>query len=347
MAGIDSVFCPRLLMSHCIYCLDPLVPKKAGESLKNPSIEHVVPWSLGGSNACATEEACRECNGKLGETVDSDCINQSIVMTYRHQFGIAGHGGTIPDIVLNVRSLDTNELALLTIPYSGSVSIEHKPVVIRQSEQNSKRVRVTGSRKQVRDIIEGITAKARKRGAMVTDTSGEEVDIETAIATAVAKISTRYQIDWDYEMPLIWRELVKVAFGFGHLALGWRWTRSRRAEAMRRVARSLGDLHELEALIQRVRPEIRSILPPAEKGRTTDHLICLMVLEEPIIIVSLFGSPWLSIGVRLDVDRDMLTNGLVENGRQMVTIDPRTRRSKWVGVQEFVAHFEANQRKNF
>ncbi|MBZ4414809.1 HNH endonuclease [Myxococcus sp. XM-1-1-1] len=331
-------------MSRCIYCLDPLVPKKAGESPKNPSLEHVVPWSLGGSNACATEEACCECNGKLGETVDSNCINQSIVSTYRHEFGIVGHGGTIPDIVLNVRSLDTNEPGLITIPYNGDISIEHKPVVIRQPKRNSEQILVAGSRKQVRNIMEGIEAKARKRGDRVTDTAGEEIDIDTAIASAIAEISTQYRIDWDYEMPPIWRELVKVAFGFGHLTLGWRWTESQRAEAMRRVARGIGDWRELEALIEGIRPEIRSILPPAENGRTTDHLICLMVLEKPIIVVSLFGSQLLSIAVRLDVDTDMLIEGLVETGRQMVTIDPRTRRSKWVGTQELVAYFETNRR---
>jgi hypothetical protein len=331
-------------MSNCIYCLDPLVPKEAGESPKNPSLEHVVPWSLGGSNACATEEVCRECNSKLGETVDSDCINQSIVKTYRRQFGAAGHGGAIPDIVLKTRSIDNNEPGLLTIPHNGDIGVTHKPVVIRQLDQGSEQVFVAGTREQVRQIMEGITAKAARRGERVTDTSGEDVDLETSIAAATAEISSRYRVEWEYEMPAIWRELVKVAFGFAHLTLGWRWTGSHRAEKIRRVARGIGDIGELEALIQQVQPEIRSILPPAENSRTTDHLICLMAAAEPMIIVSLFGSPLLSIAVRLDADLDMIADGLLDSGRQMVTIDPRTRRSKWVGVQEFAAHIIRNMR---
>lgn len=86
-----------LSMTLCIYCQEPLVPKGPTPHPKNSSLEHIVPLAMGGSDGCATKDACRDCNSVLGHTVDSGCINHPLVTTLRQQFGIASHSGNVPD----------------------------------------------------------------------------------------------------------------------------------------------------------------------------------------------------------------------------------------------------------
>lgn len=100
-----------LIMTICIYCKDTLVPKGDTPDPKNPSLEHIVPWVLGGSNGCATSEVCTDCNSVLGRTVDSNCINHTLVAMLRQQFGISSYSGNVPDVVLDVRSTNGNEPA--------------------------------------------------------------------------------------------------------------------------------------------------------------------------------------------------------------------------------------------
>jgi hypothetical protein len=41
-----------------------------------PTKEHMIQYALGGSNSLVTPDVCKDCNSKLGETVDADFINQ-------------------------------------------------------------------------------------------------------------------------------------------------------------------------------------------------------------------------------------------------------------------------------
>lgn len=267
-------------MSRCIYCLDPLVPKAAGDGPKNPSLEHVVPWALGGSNGCATDEVCRECNSTLGDSVDAACINQSIVMMTRHQFGIAGQSGTLPDLVMPTRSMETNEPGRMIFPPQEAVTVKHEPVVIREPMTDAEKVFVAGSRDDVGRILRGMANKAKARGQRLINPDGSELDIDAVVASAEAEVSTTYHVPTTVDLTGIRRELAKIAFGFLHLVLGWEWTGSPASEPLRRVARGVSSADEVDAAMMSVSNGFRGLLPLAH-AQPTDHVIALMPATIP------------------------------------------------------------------
>lgn len=324
-----------------MYCQEPLVPKGPTPHPKNPSLEHIVPWALGGSDGCATNDSCTVCNSDLGSTVDAACINEPMVAMLRQQLGIASYSGVVPDVVLEVRSTDGNEPARMIIPPAGEVIFKHEPVVIRQNESVGERVLVVGTESDVNRIVGGMVNKAAKSGKSLTDSAtGKPLDVAGSIAASPRERFDEYMASVPAAREAlipIHRAIVKIAFGFGHLILGAAWSGSRRADAMRAVARGFGGDKDVDAFVSGISPDVRSILPMGA-AKPTDHLLLLMIGQEPQVVVSLFGQQLMTAAVRLDVDLKTLEAGLVASGRIMATIDPQSRRTTWVGLAEYTSH---------
>jgi HNH endonuclease len=328
-------------MTLCIYCKEPLVPKGPTPDPKNPSLEHIVPFALGGSDGCSTTDACKECNSDLGHTVDSACINHTLVKTLRQQFGIASYSGNVPDVAFGVRSSTGNEPARMIIPPEGEVTFKHEPVVLRQDHPLGEEVLVVGTEDDVSRIVNGMAAKAAKSGKMLIDpATGKPMDVAASIAAAPRDPFDEYRLpvpNGREELIPIHRQIVKIAFGFSHLVLGPAWSGSPDANAMRAVARGLGGDSDVDALVIGIDANVRTILPMGS-AKPTDHLLVLMLAQEPLVVVSLFGEPLMTAAVRLDADRDILEEGLATSDRLMATIDPQTRQTTWVGLVDVVAH---------
>src|SRR4051812_6235028 len=151
-------------MSRCIYCTKELIPRDVSIDPLNPSLEHIIPYSLGGSDSLATRDACVRCNGTLGDSVDADFINQPYIVTLRQTHSLRGHGGTVPSLELPATSTIGNEAATMIRPHDAPATFKHKPIVIRQEESFGEQVLVVGDHAQVTGIVSGIAAKAKKRG---------------------------------------------------------------------------------------------------------------------------------------------------------------------------------------
>ncbi|MDH7640254.1 HNH endonuclease [Sphingomonas oryzagri] len=326
-------------MSRCIYCLKDIVPRDVAVGLLNPSLEHIIPYSLGGSDDFATPDAHVGCNSSLGETVDSDCINQPYIVILRQKFGIPGRSGNVPDLVLSAVSANGNEPATMTIPHGKAATFKHEPIVIRQQETFGEQVLVVGNDGQVTKIVSGMAAKAKKRGGRVIDRdTGLELDIPASVAASPREFHNEYNVDFSIDLTSLHREIVKIAFGFAHLTLGWRWTASAYSRKLRAIARGAGSRADLDAIITPVDPEIRTALPMGQAG-PDDHFVALLpMVADTRIIVSLFSHAPLSAGVRLPIDSDLIEAGVAEHNRALATVDHQSRRTTWTSFVNFSDH---------
>ncbi|RUN76502.1 hypothetical protein EJC47_11060 [Sphingomonas sp. TF3] len=327
-------------MARCVYCLHTLVPKDERESPLNPSLEHFIPWSLGGSNGFATMDACTECNSTLGDTVDAATINQPLLAMIRQQFGITGYSGNVPDVVMPMRSMDTNEPGRMTIPPVGEVEYHHKPVVVRQPHALGEELLVVGSEDDVRKIVQGIADKEAKRGRRLVDpSSGQTIDLDDSIASAEREITDLYRARTVISLPPIYRTMAKAAYGLAHHMFGWRWTGSYDAASLRDAARGLTSDDDVVAMMQGIRTEFRDKLPlPA--GQQDHHVVAFVPGASPSIFVSLFGEALFTALIPVTVSDEATELGICENNRAMVAIDPRSRAATWTDFLTYVQHLQ-------
>lgn len=82
----------------CIICKEPK---------DNMTEEHIIPDSIGG--ILKTYNVCKDCNGKLGEKVDSRFLNNSFIILLRHIFGIKNKNNQKVDILKQLPIYDEND----------------------------------------------------------------------------------------------------------------------------------------------------------------------------------------------------------------------------------------------
>lgn len=327
-------------MTRCVYCLQTLVPKEERDSPLNPSLEHFIPWSLGGSNGFATMDACTECNSKLGDSVDAATINQPLLAMIRQQFGIMGYSGNVPDVVMPMRSMDTNEPGRMTIPPAGDIEYHHNPVVIRQPHELGEELFVAGSEEDVRKILQGIADKEAKRGRRFVDlSSGQTIDLDDSIANAERGTTDIYRAQMKVSLPPIYRTMTKAAYGLAHHMFGWRWTGSDDAVSLRDAARGLTSDEDVAAMIQGIKMEFRDKLPLCA-GQQDHHVVAFLPGTSPSVFVSMFGEALFTALIPLTVSGHALELGISENNRAMVAIDPRSRTATWIDFPTYVMHLQ-------
>lgn len=327
-------------MARCVYCLQTLVSKEERASPLNPSLEHFIPWSLGGSNCFATMDACNECNSKLGDSVDAATINQPLFAMIRQKFGIAGYSGNVPDVVMPMRSMDTNEPGRMTIPPTGEVEYHHNPVVVRQPHALGEEIFVAGSEENVSKILQGIAGKEAKRGRRLVDPlSGQSINIDESIANAEREATHLYKAETMISLPPIYRTMIKAAYGLAHHMFGWRWTGSDDAAGLREAARGLTSDDDVVAMMQGIKLEFREKLPLCA-DQQDHHVVAFLPGASPSVFVSLFGEALLTSLIPMTVSRQAVEFGISENNRVMVVIDPRSREATWIDFPTYAAHLQ-------
>ena len=327
-------------MARCVYCLQTLVPKEERESPLNPSLEHFFPWSLGGSNGFATMDACTECNSTLGDSVDAATINQPLLAMMRQRFGITGYSGKVPDVVLPMRSMDTNEHGRMTIPPIGDVANQHNPVVVRQPHVLGEELFVAGSEDDVRRIVKGVAGKEAKRGRRLVDHfSGQTIDLEGYIVNADRETTNLYRAQAMVSLPSIYRTMTKAGYGMAHHMFGWRWTGSDDAAGLRNAARGLTSDDDVIAMIHGIEVEFRDKLPLCA-GQQYYHVVAFLPGASPSVFVSMFGEALFTALIPMTVSDQALELGISENNRAMVAIDPRSRNATWIDFPTYAMHLQ-------
>ncbi len=275
-------------LARCIYCCETLVDDvKDG---RQPSLEHIIQYAIGGADRFTTTDCCNKCNSNLGDTVDSAFINEQLIGFLRVQLGLKGQSGVVPPVDTEARSLDTNEPGKVSFN-ADSVEIYYSPVVIRQTRgQNAEEFLVAGTPTQARDIASGMLKKAARTGKTVWTKDGVRVtNPEQLLATGEIERSSSYHSRIAVNFDNIRRGVAKIAFGFCHVVLGPTWTFSAASERLRNAAVGKTAVHELRNIVKNSSPQLRRWVAGDERHASTDHFLALLPGHSFCVLVSLFG----------------------------------------------------------
>lgn len=331
-------------LTPCIYCKNDL-REDASEDVR-PSLEHIIQYSIGGSNAFSTRDVCRKCNSALGETVDADFLSVPLIGFARLTHDIEGYGGTVPDVTMRSRSVDTSEPAKVSFKRDAKVDVRHEPVVVRQPHPDGgEEFLVAGSPEQAREIAAGLFKKAAKSGrAILTESGRIAASVDDLLDEAVSESSERYRGQFLVKLPHLYRGFAKVAFGFAHVALGSSWTYSPASESLRRAASGAATDEETTALIGGADPGIRTLFTD-DLPDTADHVVCLLLgVEPPQILVSLFGGQALTFTVKFDLGGLDMADLVFESGKLGAVVDPIQRATRWLSPMQMAGRFASLRR---
>src|SRR5438132_854341 len=76
-------------MARCIYVPERELNDDRPPNERTKSIEHVVPWALGGSNGCTVDDVSTKANNDLGTEIDAPFSNLLPIASWR-QYPEAG-----------------------------------------------------------------------------------------------------------------------------------------------------------------------------------------------------------------------------------------------------------------
>jgi HNH endonuclease len=259
------------------------------------SIEHIVPYGIGGSDRL-TITTCAESNNDLGSGVDEPFMDFFPVRCKRFFLGLESTKGNPPTLDLGGTGwLDGQE-----IPISYFITDEGKQLKIGETKivktknpDGSEHWLVSGDPAKVREIIEGKLRKQTKLGKTLTQQDGSVLrpeDLESLFAageTVTQNPSVLKKIDFDYMIPI--RFFSKLALAMGHLHFGETFSRSDFGEILRRHMRMVNfdDVRLPGAVIFPETDSVKHLLQLIAKE--DHHVIAIMDGAPPVMIVSLFG----------------------------------------------------------
>ena len=220
-------------MTKCIYRPSVALNSDKPENDSTASLEHIIPFAIGGSNSLATMDACKKANNDLGSEVDAPFCNILPIAIKRHELAIVGQSGNIPDIVWSATS-ESGARARVTIHPDMSLDFEMSPTVDTKTEN----IFVSGTADRVKPIIEGILRGAKKRGETLHSTAGTVLSsLDDCLQVAEVEIVDKVRCSVQYFDHEAWvRGLMKIALGVGHVLLGPEWTFSSDGELIRGYA---------------------------------------------------------------------------------------------------------------
>ncbi|WKW52048.1 HNH endonuclease [Rhodomicrobium lacus] len=319
-------------MSKCIFCQRELVAGATDGS--QPTKEHVIQFALGGSNGLVTNDVCKDCNSTLGETVDAEFINQEFMGFLRLTHNLPGYSGTVPDVVLSARSLDTNEPGKVSFRSDATVDVSHEPVIIRQNKSaDYEEILIAAMPDRARQMAQGIIDKAKKQNKTVYTSKGKVANMaEDLLADAEVESSDHYKASMMVEMIPLLRGYAKIAFGYLHVTIGAGWTFSTDADALRAISRGEGTAADVKALVVQGAPEVRALFVGKEAKDSRTHVLGIILRQgQTLAMVSLFGGNF-TFCFKVSIPEELILNAMFAD-RAAVEVDPVTRSASWVSYQ--------------
>lgn len=274
---------------YCPYC-----GVTHGDATVAASIEHVIPYGLGGSNDL-TIVTCDRSNNTLGSDVDAPFMDFFPVRSKRFFLGLESAKENEPTLDLGGTGwFDGNEVPIscLISADSNDLQIAKPKIVKTPNSDGSVHWQVSGDPAKVREIIEGKLRKQMKRGKTMTLQDGSTLrseDLDKLFAeneTVQQNPSVLITIPFDYLMPI--RFFSKLALAMGYLHFGETFSRSSVGETLRR--HMTVERWEDVRLPGAVWPETDSVKCMLQVIAKEDHhVIAIMDGMPPALLVSLFG----------------------------------------------------------
>jgi hypothetical protein len=258
------------------------------------SLEHVVPFALGGSDDL-TITTCKAKNNDLGSEIDAPFIDFFPVRAKRFLLGLESTAGNAPTLDLGGKGwIDGKEVPIsyAITEYAKELKIA-RPDVMKMPSTNGEEWQISGDPTKVREILVGKLRQQIAEGKGVTRKDGTPLgleDVEKFFAEnqmETVNPSVLKTIHFDYRMSI--RFFCKMALAMGHLHLGEVFSRSPHAAKLRRLL-WLENAAEFQFQGASIWPETQSAKHLLEIIAKQDHhTLAIMDGTPPVLLISLFG----------------------------------------------------------
>lgn len=236
---------------RCIFCLEE----------KPPSLEHIIPLSLGGS--VVTDRVCKECNSFLGSNIDAPLIEFLPIMNRRAELRLAGNSGRVP-APLEMLLGRNQELVGETVQRVRAVSDPVTGMIQHRLIHSSKEVELPDGTTALqisvdasdRDQIPLIIQRARKR-------KGLQPLSDEMMAAELAKLEVKtienpvIKVSLNVDFSMLRHAMLKMAYEFAFIWIGDEYLDDPIASELREAIMST-DQHSTDA--------IRAVSGPAEES---------------------------------------------------------------------------------
>lgn len=288
------------------------------------NVEHVVPYSLGGSNQF-TIQVCSKVNSDLGSEIDARFQRIFPVAYQRFIRNLKSYSGAEPTILFRgTTELDGKTLKIEYEITQSEKSLVMVPSIEREDRKEGIRYQVQSSRDDFQKMLRNIQRKYP--GKQMVDDAGNPVNTEELLARAQTTVPT-IRCDWD---PDEWsvaaqKEFVKIGLGAAHFLLGETYSRSSAADGLRKFLSA----KDAELPLLPIRGQIWPNPTVANlhflyRGATPDqHLVTLLHLDQRLtVFINLFGE---IRGLIQIADDPAICQVVPPNDGFVLTIDPSAR----------------------
>jgi hypothetical protein len=258
------------------------------------SVEHVIPFGLGGSDAL-TMFTCDTANNNLGSSVDAPFMDFFPIQAKRFFLGLESTKGNAPVLDLGGKGwIDGKEtpISYRITAESKELKVAKPSVVKTLGENGQENWQVSGDPAKVMEILKGKVRKQMAAGKTVTLEDGTLLTLDNIDQIFAARTTTTINPSvlktLHYNHLISIRFFSKVALAMGHLYLGERFSRSAHADALRRNMNA----ETMDAVTQvgRVWPQTEHVEHLLQWcARPASHTVAIMDGDTPMLLVSLFG----------------------------------------------------------
>lgn len=198
-------------MTKCIYREVTLNHNKR-EDNDTATLEHILPWAIGGSNGFATDDASKSANNDLGSEVDSKFIDTLPIAIKRFHWQIKSQKGNVPSIVWRGLTPDGHN-ATFTVHPDWSTEVKLETLVERPEAGQPGPMSVTGARERLEPILAGILKGMKKRNETVYARDGRLLQsLDDLWSVSEPKLVEELKISLKYFDPDAWtRGIMKIA----------------------------------------------------------------------------------------------------------------------------------------
>lgn len=169
------------------------------------SDEHVIPEAIGGYYHIY--DVCKDCNSKLGYHVDKLLLNHWFIKAARHEKGLKGYKGNIPNPLIGEGTLSTGEKVRVEQEGDGKMSLRLIPTPLEVSD-DGKSFKIQVDAKDEKSVPK-IRTKILKR-KKIDETKVQIVSDCQVIKIDRPEVKMQFAIDMkNYKMGLL-----KIAYEF-------------------------------------------------------------------------------------------------------------------------------------
>ena len=318
---------------RCLYTYAPLNTNDPPDD-SSATVEHIIPYALGGSDQFSIIYCSKKANNDLGTTIDSPFLELPIVGFKRHMLGLKSYSGKVPALRFKGECVELNRACHVIFPYEGMPYADFG-MEVKGALADAQMMKFRGGRERLERSIKDVIRKSSEKGLTIWSKDQNVIDsIDDAFAAS--RIDTgetlhfRINYGWDaFYVP--WSKgILKIVLGLGALALGPTWAFSCEADKIRTSRLSSNSAFPNADIkgstTAKIQPEIRQLLQMKEG----EHVLAVLPSPEGAMMayVSLFGGELMDAIIHLgDGPADIKTvNGsLPSDWKCVFRINPSSR----------------------